>query len=154
VIIRTGRPIVARIDLITRRDGTQSWGSVTKMPWRDTAGRIIGTFGLTRDVTALKEAEDRLTIERNLLRTIIDHLPSRIFVKDTVSRYLLNNRAHLAMLGVKSQAETAGRTTLDFFSGKRGEQAIADDQKILGGGSRSSMRNARISRARAACAGR
>lgn len=135
VIIRTSRPIVARIDLITRRDGAQSWGSVTKMPWRDATGRIIGTFGLTRDVTALKEAEDKLTIERNLLRTIIDHLPSRIFVKDTVSRYLLNNRAHLDMLGVKTQGETAGRTTLDFFSGKRGEQALADDQQILGGGS-------------------
>ena len=52
------------------------------MPWRDATGRIIGTFGLTRNVTAAKQAEEKLTEERNLLRTIIDHLPSRVYVKD------------------------------------------------------------------------
>ena len=134
VIIRTGRPIIGKIEHTTLRDGTRTWVSTTKMPWRDESGLIIGTFGLTRNITATKEAEEKLTIERNLLRTIIDHLPSRIFVKDTASRYLLNNQAHLDMLGVRAQAEAVGRTTLDFFSGKRGEQALADDQKIFDGG--------------------
>ncbi len=133
VIIRTGRPIVARIDHITRRDGVQVWGSVTKMPWCDETGRIIGTFGLTRDVTATKEAEEKLTVERNLLRTIIDHLPSRIYVKDTASRYVLNNRAHLDMLGVEHQEDALGRTTVDYFPGERGEQAMADDKRVLEG---------------------
>ena len=133
VIIRTGRPIIGRIDRITKRDGTQSWGSVTKMLWRDDTGRVIGTFGLTRDVTATKEAEDKLTIERNLLSTIIDHLPSRIYVKDLDSRYLLNNQAHLDMLGLKSRDEATGRTTVDFFPGERGEQALADDRKVFAG---------------------
>ena len=134
VIIRTGRPIVARIVQITKRDGTQAWGSITKMPWCDETGRIIGTFGLTRDVTDMKAAEDKLTTERNLLRTIIDHLPSRVYVKDTASRYVLNNRAHLESLGVKSQEETLGRTTLEFFPGERGKQALADDQQVFAGG--------------------
>lgn len=133
VIIRTGRPIVGRIDRITRIDGQASWGSVTKMPWRDPSGRIIGTFGLTRDVTAVKTAEEKLTEERNLLRTIIDHLPSRIYVKDTQSRYVLNNRAHLDMLGAKDQEDASGRTTLDFFPGDRGRQALADDAQVFAG---------------------
>ena len=59
-IIRTGRPVIAKVERLTRRDGTQGWASSTKMPWRDAAGRIIGTFGLTRDITAAKEAEERL----------------------------------------------------------------------------------------------
>jgi sigma-B regulation protein RsbU (phosphoserine phosphatase) len=133
VIIRTGRPIVARIDHITRRDGVQVWGSVTKMPWCDETGRIIGTFGLTRDVTATKEAEEKLTIERNLLRTIIDHLPSRIYVKDKTSRYVLNNQAHLDMLGLQHQEQALGHMTTDFFPGERGQQAIADDQRVFTG---------------------
>jgi sigma-B regulation protein RsbU (phosphoserine phosphatase) len=133
VIIRTGRPIINRIDRITRRDGTQTWGSVTKMPWCDASGRVIGTFGLTRDVTAAKAAEEKLTEERNLLRTIIDHLPSRVYVKDTASRYVLNNLAHLAALGVKTQAEAAGHTTTDFFPGERGRQALTDDAQVYAG---------------------
>jgi phosphoserine phosphatase RsbU/P len=133
-IIRTGQPIIAKIERITMRDGKQGWASSTKMPWRDSSGRIIGTFGLTRDVTATQDAEERLKEERNLLRTIIDHLPSRLYVKDTESRYVLNNQAHLTMLGATSQEEVVGRLTTDFFPGERGEQALADDRLVLESG--------------------
>ncbi|HUR59000.1 MAG TPA: SpoIIE family protein phosphatase [Opitutaceae bacterium] len=133
-IIRTGRPVIAKIESLTMRDGRHTWASTTKMPWRDAAGKIIGTFGLTRDVSAAKEAEDKLTEERNLLRTIIDHLPSRLYVKDAEARYVLNNPSHIEMLGAASQAEVTGRTTLDFFPGERGKQALADDQQVLSGG--------------------
>ncbi|MBI5690348.1 MAG: SpoIIE family protein phosphatase [Verrucomicrobia bacterium] len=132
-IIRTGRPIIAKIERLTKLDGTKGWASSTKMPWRDAAGRIIGTFGLTRDITAAKDAEDKLNEERILLRTIIDHLPSRLYVKDTLSRYVLNNRAHLAVLGLASQEQSRGRTTIDFFPGERGQQALADDRQVFGG---------------------
>ncbi len=131
VIIHTGRPIIAKIERLTMRDGKQGWASTTKMPWRDATGRIIGTFGLTRDVTDTKDAEEKLLQERNLLRTIIDHLPSRVYVKDLSSRYLINNQAHLRALGIESQDQARGRTTTDFFPGERGRQAIADDRKVL-----------------------
>ena len=133
-IIRTGTPIIARTERVTMRDGTQGWASSTKMAWRDARGRIVGTFGLTRDVTAAKEAEEKLKEERNLLRTIIDHLPSRLYVKDLDSRYVLNNQAHLAALGIKTQEESTGRTTLHFFPGERGLQALADDREVYSGG--------------------
>jgi phosphoserine phosphatase RsbU/P len=130
-IIRTGQPIIAKTERLTMRDGQQGWASSTKLPWRNATGQIIGTFGVTRDITATKEAEQRLKEERNLLRTIIDHLPSRLYVKGTDSRYVLNNKAHLEMLGAASQEEAIGRTTLDFFPGERGIQALADDRLVL-----------------------
>ena len=133
-IIRTGQPVIGKIERITMRDGKQGWASSTKLPWRDAGGRVIGTFGMSRDITAAQEAEERLKEERNLLRTIIDHLPSRLYVKDTESRYVLNNQAHLAMLGAKSQEEALGRTTLEFFPGERGVQALADDQHVFATG--------------------
>jgi sigma-B regulation protein RsbU (phosphoserine phosphatase) len=130
-IIRSGEPLIGKIEKVTLLDGSEAWASSTKMPWRDCTGRIVGTFGLTRDITAAKQAEERLTEERNLLRTIIDHLPSRLYVKDLQSRYVLNNQAHLASLGVKTQEEALDHTTLDFFPGERGRQAIADDQQVF-----------------------
>jgi PAS domain S-box-containing protein len=130
-IIRTGEAIIAKTERLTMRDGQQGWASSTKLPWRNASGQIIGTFGVTRDITATKEAEQRLKEERNLLRTIIDHLPSRLYVKDTDSRYVLNNKAHLEMLGAASQEEAIGRTTLDFFPGERGIQALVDDRQVL-----------------------
>ncbi len=133
-IMRTGEPKIAQIERLTMRDGRKGWASSTKMPWRDGRGEVIGTFGISRDVTDQKEAEEKLTEERNRLRTIIDHLPSRLYVKDTLSRYVLNNKAHLEMLGARSQADALGKTTLDFFPGERGQQALADDKLVLEGG--------------------
>ena len=133
-IIRTGEPIIGKEELITTLDGTRTWVSTTKLPWRDATGKIIGTFGLSRDITATKLAEEKLTEERNLLRTIVDHLPSRIFVKDAASRYLINNLAHLRALGVDGQDAARGHTTLDFYPNERGRQAMADDQQVLSGG--------------------
>ena len=133
-IIRTGQPIIGKEENITTLDGAKAWVSTTKLPWRDASGKIIGTFGLSRDITATKLAEEKLTEERNLLRTIIDHLPSRIFVKDIESHYLINNQAHLRVLGVDRQENARGRTTLDFFPSERGSQAMADDQQVLQSG--------------------
>ena len=130
-IIRTGEPIIGKVERITMRDGAQRWSSSTKMPWRDAHGAIIGTFGVSRDITAIKEAEEKLTEERNRLRTIIDHLPSRLYLKDTESRYVLNNKAHLELLGASGQEDALGRTTADFFPGERGRQALADDRQVL-----------------------
>lgn len=130
-IIRTGIPMVAKVEKLTLKDGSIAWGSATKMAWRDESGRIIGTFGVTRDATAAKLAEERLVEERNLLRTIIDHLPARVYVKDRDSRYLLNNVAHLHMLGLENQEQATGRTILEFFPSERGQQAFADDRQVL-----------------------
>lgn len=134
-IIRTRLPLIGKIERTTLRDGKKAaWVSTTKLPWFDAAGQLIGTLGITRDVTAAHAAEEQLLHERNLLRTIIDHLPSRIYVKDTESRYLLNNAAHLAILGVNRPEDATGRTALDFFPGPRGQQAFADDQSVLATG--------------------
>ena len=44
----------------TWRDGLTLWVSTTKMPLRDPKGNIIGTFGITRDITERKQMEEAL----------------------------------------------------------------------------------------------
>jgi rsbT co-antagonist protein RsbR len=55
-IIRTGQPIMD----LEEPDGVGHWSLTTKMPLRDENGEIIGTFGISRDITALKEAQAAL----------------------------------------------------------------------------------------------
>ena len=61
-IIRTGEPIVGQVERETfagpgRAD---TWVSTTKVPLRDDRGEIIGTFGISRDITAQIRAESAL----------------------------------------------------------------------------------------------
>jgi PAS domain S-box-containing protein len=52
-IIRTGQPVLA----VEEPNGERNWALTTKMPLRDEHGQIIGTFGISRDITALKQAQ-------------------------------------------------------------------------------------------------
>jgi PAS domain S-box-containing protein len=77
-IIRTGRPIIAKEEKVTWREGPTLWVSSTKMPLRDPDGQIIGTFGITRDITkrklaeeTLRESEERHRAERERLEELL-----------------------------------------------------------------------------------
>lgn len=61
-IITTGVPIVNLEEKETWRDGHETWVSTTKMALRDPAqpGQIIGTFGISRDITERKQAQNKL----------------------------------------------------------------------------------------------
>jgi two-component system sensor histidine kinase/response regulator len=59
-ILRTGQPLVGKEEKETWPDGRITWVSTTKMPFRDTQGQIIGTFGSSRDITERKRVEEEL----------------------------------------------------------------------------------------------
>jgi diguanylate cyclase (GGDEF)-like protein/PAS domain S-box-containing protein len=70
----------------------------------------------------------------SLLRTLIDDLPEQVYVKDTEGRYIVNNVAHLRILGVASPEEVAGKSDFDFYPNELAEQYRADEQKIISSG--------------------
>ncbi|MEM9365067.1 MAG: PAS domain-containing protein [Planctomycetota bacterium] len=59
-VIETGEPLVGRVERETWPDKDDTWCLTTKMPLRNDAGEIIGTFGLSRDITSLKRTEAAL----------------------------------------------------------------------------------------------
>ena len=63
-IIRTGQPMIDYEEKETWRDREDTWVSTTKMPWRDTQGNIIGTFGITQDITEKKRERKEQEGER------------------------------------------------------------------------------------------
>ena len=67
-VMKTGLPLVGIEEMETWPDGTVSWVSTTKMPLRDPAGRVIGTFGISRDINLRKEAELALADRTQQLR--------------------------------------------------------------------------------------
>ena len=69
-IIRTGQPIIEKVERETYRGRAGGWAQSTKMPLRDERGRIIGTFGISRDVTAQLRDEETAAEEQAALRRV------------------------------------------------------------------------------------
>jgi PAS domain S-box-containing protein len=57
-IIRTGKPLVGKIERLVWRDGRVRWVSTTKAPLTDPQGKVVGTLGISRDITQQKQAEE------------------------------------------------------------------------------------------------
>jgi PAS domain S-box-containing protein len=50
-IMATGIPVLKKLERTQFIDGREGWTEVTKLPLNDKAGSIIGTFGISADVT-------------------------------------------------------------------------------------------------------
>ena len=71
-IIRTGRPLVNIEEIETFIDRPPEWVSTTKMALRDQNDKIVGTFGISRNITARKEAEQQLQDRASTMASLYD----------------------------------------------------------------------------------
>ncbi len=132
-IMQTGEALINKTEKQIMPSGETAWTSTTKMPMRDPQGNVIGLVGVNRDITQLKQAEEALARERQLLRTLIDNLPDAIYAKDTAGRKTLVNPADLKNLRCQTEAEAIGKNDFDFFPKDLAEKFWADDLKVIAG---------------------
>jgi len=77
-ILKTGKPIVGKIERTLLPNGTWNQVITTKVPIYDTKGKIIGTMGITRDMTAHANLEfERHTMVLNALAVLSKALEMR-----------------------------------------------------------------------------
>jgi len=86
------------------------------------------------DITELKAARAATERQHQLLMTVIDAMPDYIFLKDTESRFLLSNQAHLRQLGATTQEELVGKTDADFHAPELAAQYLTDERAVIGSG--------------------
>ncbi|MCO8120377.1 PAS domain-containing protein [Stieleria sp. TO1_6] len=130
-IIETGEMIQAKIEYETYLDRQPTWCSTTKVPLRNQSGEIVGTFGISRDVSEQKLAEQELSRERDLLKTIINNVPDLIYVKDRAGRFITANAALVELLGLQSADEILGKTDYDFSPAELACNYVTDDQNVM-----------------------
>jgi two-component system, sensor histidine kinase and response regulator len=85
-LLEAGEPIITKVEKETWPDGRTTWVSTSKLPLKSKDGRVIGTFGISHDVTSSKQAEE------------------------------LSRRAQEALLTAKEAAEAASRAKSSFLA--------------------------------------
>ncbi len=106
-LMRSGQPLLNKEEKETFPDGREAWVSTTKMPLHDNKGQIIGTFGVSRDVTERKRAEqekarllEELETKRRHLAAIVEEMPAGVIIAEAPSgRIVLGNRRVEEILG-------------------------------------------------------
>jgi PAS domain S-box-containing protein len=68
-VIRTGETI-SKEEKLTHSNGLDTWVSTVKMPLRDNYGNILGTFGISRDITGRKRTELEIQINFEITQGI------------------------------------------------------------------------------------
>jgi len=123
-IIHTGEPIVGKLEEETFQDRTGPWVSSTKMPLRDERGQIIGTFGISRDVTAQIKAEKALAYQ--VLHDPVTGLANRAALMDRLSQGLAALERQPGRLAVLFVDLDHFKAVNDSFGHDAGDQVLAE----------------------------
>jgi PAS domain S-box-containing protein len=81
-IIETGEPIIDIEERETWTDAREAWVSTSKFPLRDEHGELMGTFGISRDITRRKRIEEGLRESEGRWRTLLANAQELIVVLD------------------------------------------------------------------------
>ncbi|MCM2374456.1 hybrid sensor histidine kinase/response regulator [Aporhodopirellula aestuarii] len=63
-LLESGQEILGREEYAIWPDGSKTWVATTKLPMRDPHEKIVGTFGLSRDITEMWEANEALVLAK------------------------------------------------------------------------------------------
>ena len=86
---------------------------------------------LRRGDEARRRAVEALEDEHRLLRTLIDNLPAYIYVKDTARRFVINNLAHVRVLGAQTQEQVLGKRDDEIFAPDLAARYRADEEAVI-----------------------
>ena len=117
-----------------RKDGALIWVKRHVSLVRDSSGEPLYFLRVIEDISEQKRMEDQLAQDRQLLRTVIDAMPDRIFVKDSKGRFLLQNTANLKVRGLERHEDIVGKTVFDIYPRELAEQRDTEDRAIIESG--------------------
>jgi len=123
-IIRDGKPIVGKLERETFHDRADAWASTSKMPLRNKHGKIIGTFGITRDVTAQIKAENALAYQ--VLHDPVTGLVNRFALMDRLAQALVAMERLPGRLAVLFADLDHFKEVNDSFGHDAGDQVLAE----------------------------
>lgn len=144
-IIQTGEPILNLEEEVDKKDGTTVYVSTTKLPLRDKDGNIIGTYGITRDITDIKQATKReseirqqqmqhhlslIKKQNDLFSDILNLVDYKIALKDPNGIIYLVNDAVAKDFNCPS-SEIIGKSDYDFYDHDFAEKINKKEKELV-----------------------
>jgi PAS domain S-box-containing protein len=90
VVLRSGEPIIDRVELMRNPDGSIDWYSTTKLPLLDRKGVTIGVAGITRDVKKMNSTAARFLSWAPVLEAMLSDYAEPLSAADLAAKVALS----------------------------------------------------------------
>lgn len=107
------------------------WFETFKTPVFDESGAVIGTIGMSKDITARTRYRLALEDQKKFIKSMIDASPDYIFFKDLNFAYLGCNRAFADELAGRREEDIVGKNDFDLFDAATAEHCKAMDTEVF-----------------------
>jgi diguanylate cyclase (GGDEF)-like protein/PAS domain S-box-containing protein len=119
-----------------RKDGTSYTEEMTITPVTRDVGNPDNYFvAIKQDVTERKRSEEELYRAHQMLQTLLNTIPQRVFWKDRNCSYVGCNRAFATDAGLNDPAEIIGKSDFDLVWSETAEVYRTDDKLVMEQGS-------------------
>ncbi len=127
--VQNGEPWCEKLQIITGR-GHEKWVIAAGKPIykNDKLISLVGTF---QDINEQVVTNAKTKESEQLLKTLIDHIPVHVYLKDLDSRKILVNKAAYEFLGASSAEEVIGQSDFDHYPKESAELNRKDDLTVL-----------------------
>ena len=136
-VMRTGQPLINLEEPGVDQAGNRQWGLTNALPLRDSAGKIVGLVGITRDITERKQAECQrdamlaaLHEAQGLLTSLLEYAPMSIYVAAADGTLRLVNRGWEEFEGLRRE-EAVGRRLEDIFPAEVARQYLEINRRVI-----------------------
>src|SRR5262249_21674107 len=109
------------------------WMAACGVALRNAAGKDYRMAGSLTNITARKEAEQRLRDSEALYHSLVETLPLNIIRKDIQGRFTFGNKLFCQTIG-KPLEELIGKTDFDFYPRHLAEKYRRDDKRVIESG--------------------
>jgi len=132
-VYRTGEPILSLGHKVIRKDGSRGFSDVSISPLKNAKGKIFGFRGISRDVTAPKQMEEALNLQRAHFQQLFDNSPDAIVTLDIDDKLGHINKGFEMLFGYSAE-ELKDRSLIEFIVPEEDKQeASASLQRVFNG---------------------
>jgi PAS domain S-box-containing protein len=131
LLFERAQPFTGLENLNLHKDGRPVVLETNGVPLFDERGVLSGFRGIDRDITLRKQTEEALRESQQMLQTVLDTIPVRVFWKDLASNFLGCNRCFALDAGLQSPAEIIGRNDFAMGWSEQAELYRSDDQQVM-----------------------
>jgi PAS domain S-box-containing protein len=125
-----GEAIPPELESYERADGAREWIRWEIVSWRRDDGSVGGVVLFIENLTPLKDAEERLVVQKRLLESIIDGTPALIIAFEGMEpRVLLANESYARFVG-RTKEELVGARTVSGISEESLARIVAQHRAV------------------------